>query len=52
MHWAPASSAGREGEVGGFLPVFQEAASDLHTMPPAQHRGKTVRVCGVFLTWV
>lgn len=44
-HWAPAQAAGREGELGGFFLALQEAASDLHTIPPAQHRGRTVRAC-------
>lgn len=45
MHWAPASTAGREGEVGGFLFALQEGESDLLAMPPALHRGGTVRAC-------
>lgn len=43
MHWAPASAAGREGEVSGFVLGLQEAVYDLHKILPTQHGGSTVR---------
>lgn len=43
MHWAPASGAGGDGEVGGFCLPFQEAVGALHNIPPTQHGGRTAR---------
>lgn len=48
MHWAPASGAGREGEVGGFCLPLHEVVGALHDKPPTQHGGRTARAYVAF----